>query len=184
MRALRLDGGFARLDALEARLCVPCNGFARIPAVRHFFKAVSRLGDGIAWYAMLAVLPLVYGPNAIRPSVAMGITALIGVAVYKALKATLVRERPFASHFQVEPVTAPLDRYSFPSGHTMHAAAFLVQLAHYYPDVMWLMLPFGLAVAASRVILGLHYPTDVLAGALLGWVLARTSLNLAPLLTS
>jgi undecaprenyl-diphosphatase len=52
-------------------------------------------------------------------------------------------------------------------------------LAHYFPAIALIMLPFGLSVAASRVILGLHYPTDVLVGAFIGWVLAQTSLQLA-----
>jgi undecaprenyl-diphosphatase len=182
MRVLKPEGGFARLDAFEARLCVPCNGVARNPLVRRFFRVTSRLGDGMAWYAMLAVLPLVFGPAAVGPTLAMGVTALVCIAIYKILKQTLVRERPFASHFQVKPVTKPLDRYSFPSGHTMHAVAFLVQLGFYFPSVMWLMLPFGLAVAVSRVVLGLHYPSDVLAGALVGWALASISLAVAPMI--
>jgi len=155
---------------------------ARHRAVRDFFRVTSRLGDGIAWYAMLAVLPLVFGRPALAPALAMGVTALVGIGVYKLLKGTLVRERPFASHFQVRPITRPLDRYSFPSGHTMHAVAFLVQLAFYFPSVMRLMLPFGVAVAASRVVLGLHYPSDVLAGAAVGWGLASISLAVAPAL--
>lgn len=175
----RLEGGFARLDALEVRLCLPFNGFARIPAVRDYFRVASRLGDGMAWYWMLALLPLIRGPGALRPVLAMGLTALVGVGLYKLLKATLVRERPFASHWQVRPVSTPLDRYSFPSGHTMHAAAFLTQLAVYFPTLMWVMLPFGISVAMSRVVLGLHYPSDVAAGALLGFTLARLSLQLA-----
>ncbi len=175
----RLESGFSRLDAFEGRLCIPCNEFARIRPVGLYFTAVSRLGDGIAWYAMLAVLPLVYGFSAVLPTLAMGLTALVGVLLYKVLKATLVRERPFASHMGVEPVTPPLDRHSFPSGHTMHAVAFTVQLAVYFPQVAWIMLPFAVSVALSRVILGLHYPTDVMAGAAVGWGLAQTSLLLA-----
>lgn len=176
MPVMRLQRGFARLDALEGRLCVPVNLIARNEFVRSYFTAVSSLGDGIAWCAMLAVLPMAFGAAAWEPTLAMGVTALVGVLIYKLLKSTLVRERPFASHLDVEPVTTPLDRHSFPSGHTMHATAFIVQLAHYFPEVMWLMLPFAVSVAASRVVLGLHYPTDVAAGALVGWALARISL--------
>ena len=176
MPVISQQRGFARLDALEGRLCVPLNGIARNWFVRGYFKAVSRLGDGIAWYATLVVLPLVCGQPAWRPTLAMIATGLLGLAIYKVLKSTLVRERPFASHWEVGPVTAPLDQYSFPSGHTMHATAFTVQLAQYFPDVMWLMLPFAVSVALSRVVLGLHYPTDVVAGALIGWALARLSL--------
>jgi undecaprenyl-diphosphatase len=179
MRDLRLAAGLARLDSLEARFCLSCNHFARQPSVRRYFRIVSRLGDGIAWYSMLAVLPLVLGPPALAPALHMGITALAGVIVYKILKGVLVRERPFASHPGVEAIARPLDRYSFPSGHTLHAACFLTLLAHFYPPLALLMLPFGVSVAASRVVLGLHYPSDVLAGALIGWGLARASLLLA-----
>jgi undecaprenyl-diphosphatase len=179
MRTFRLAAGFERLDALEGKLCLPCNNFARIPLVGLYFRVVSRLGDGIAWYAMLAALPVVFGTPALMPALHMGLTALVGVLIYKALKTTLLRERPFASHVNVEAITVPLDRYSFPSGHTLHATAFLVMLAHYFPAIALIMLPFGLSVAASRVILGLHYPTDVLVGAFIGWVLAQTSLQLA-----
>lgn len=180
MRTFRTADGFARLDAFEGRFCIPCNDFARLPGVGTYFRVVSRLGDGMGWYTTLATLPVVFGLSAIRPVAHMGVTALVGVALYKLLKTALVRERPFASHAGVQPVTAPLDRYSFPSGHTMHAACFLTLLGVYFPPVMWLLLPFGVSVAASRVVLGLHYPSDVAAGALIGWLLARISLVLVP----
>jgi undecaprenyl-diphosphatase len=88
----------------------------------------------------------------------------------------MLRERPFASHVNVQAWVEPLDRYSFPSGHTLHAALFLTMLAHYFPVIALIILPFGLSVAASRVILGLHYPSDVVIGALMGWTLACLSL--------
>ena len=179
MRDLRLAAGLARLDSLEARFCLPCNHFARTPAVRHYFRAASRLGDGIGWYVMLIALPLVLGPPAFAPALPRGITARAGVILSKVLKGGLVRERPFASHAGVEAIARPLDRYSFPSGHTRHAACVLTMLAHFFPILALIMLPFGISVAASRVILGLHYPSDVLAGTLIGWGLARTSLLVA-----
>lgn len=167
---------FDKLDALEGKLCLPCNRVARFTPVRLYFRAVSRLGDGVIWYSMLAALPVVYGPSSYLPTAHLAITALVAVLLYKVLKTYLVRERPFASHAGVEAVTAPLDRYSFPSGHTLHAVAFLTMLAHYFPELTPVVLPFVISVAASRVVLGLHYPTDVAFGAFLGWSLARISL--------
>ncbi len=179
MRTSRLTAGFARLDAFEGRLCRPCNRITRYWPVRTYFQGVSRLGDGVLWYIMLAALPIAFGQSALLPTAHMGITALAGVLIYKGIKGSTLRERPFASHAGLTAMAKPLDRYSFPSGHTLQAAAFLVMLAHYYPSLALLMLPFAASVAASRVILGLHYPSDVLIGALLGWALASTSLALS-----
>jgi undecaprenyl-diphosphatase len=75
--------------------------------------------------------------------------------------------------------TLPLDYYSFPSGHTLHAVCFSVVAVSYYPALWWLLLPFTLLVVASRLILGLHYLSDVIAGALIGGTIAFAGLYLA-----
>lgn len=173
-----LPAAFARLDSLEVRLCLPVHSVARFAPVRNYFALVSRLGDGAAWYTLLAMLPLVFGASGFLPALHMVLTGLVGVAIYRFLKQRLVRERPFHSHRGVSALVMPLDRYSFPSGHTLHAVSFTAMLAHYFPQLLWLVVPFAASVAVSRVVLGLHYPTDVLAGALLGWLLAAGSLAL------
>ncbi|HNW79764.1 MAG TPA: phosphatase PAP2 family protein, partial [Candidatus Competibacteraceae bacterium] len=73
---------------------------------------------------------------------------------------------------------APLDEYSFPSGHTLHAVSFSIIAVYYYPVLAWLVLPFTVLVALSRLVLGLHYPSDVLAGILLGAALASLTLQI------
>ena len=98
----------------------------------------------------------------------MATAGLLCTLLYKALKHRLVRERPFISFKSIHCGTPPLDRYSFPSGHTLHAVCFNTMLAFLAPGVAWTLLPFTLSVAASRVVLGLHYPSDVAAGAVIG----------------
>ena len=62
----------------------------------------------------------------------------------------------------------PLDVFSFPSGHTLQAVLFTIMLGSQVPMMLWLLLPFTLLIALSRLVLGLHYPTDVLVGACIG----------------
>jgi undecaprenyl-diphosphatase len=104
----------------------------------------------------------------------------IGWVAYKILKRSLVRERPFVGLVGIECAMPPLDRYSFPSGHTLHAVAFTTLGIAFVPSLAVVLLPFALLVAASRVVLGLHYPSDVLVGAVLGAGLAAGSLALLP----
>jgi undecaprenyl-diphosphatase len=139
---------------------------------------VSRLGDGVIWYALLLSLPLLHGRAALRPVLVMALIGFIGVVLYKLLKHTLVRERPFITHSGISLHGAPLDRYSFPSGHTLHAVAITWQAVAHFPELGWVLVPFTSLVAASRVVLGLHYPTDVLVGAAIGGLLAQLGLAL------
>jgi undecaprenyl-diphosphatase len=176
MKTTTLSALFARIDAAEYGLCRRLNQGASHGGLRAIFRVASRLGDGVVWYAMLALLPILYGPVAIRPAVVMALTGVLGVGLYKALKHVFVRERPFITHSSISLAAAPLDRYSFPSGHTLHAVAFTWQAVAQFPELGWVLLPLASLIAASRVVLGLHYPTDVLAGAGIGMALGTLGL--------
>ena len=91
------------------------------------------------------------------------------------------RPRPFAADLRIRAWVAPLDEYSFPSGHTLHAVSFSVVALAYYPWLAPLLLPFTAGVALSRVVLGLHYPSDVLAATGIALLLGGASLQLMPL---
>lgn len=168
----------ARFDDAEYRVCRGLNRAATQPWVRGTMQVASRLGDGVLWYVMLAVLPLLFGVAAIRPALVMMLTGVAGLLIYRRLKSTLVRERPFIRHPGITRAMAPLDRYSFPSGHTLHAVCFTCQAVAHFPVLGWVLIPFAALTALSRVVLGLHYPTDVLAGAAIGGLLAIGGLAL------
>jgi undecaprenyl-diphosphatase len=162
----------ARFDIAEYRLCRHLNRGAGRRSLRVLFQVASRLGDGVVWYVLVGILPLIYGRAAVRPAVGMAITGIIGLLIYKWLKHALVRERPFIRHPGITLAMPPLDRYSFPSGHTLHAVAFTWQAVEHFPELGWVLIPIASLIAASRVVLGLHYPSDVLAGAAIGGALA------------
>lgn len=162
----------SRLDLYELPLCFRLNAVCRRKRVRSFFAIISRLGDGILWYSVIAALPLVRGPAGLDAALHLAGVGLLGVGVYKFLKLRLRRPRPFAVNLSIRPGTAPLDRYSFPSGHTLHATAFTLVTCSHFPSLVWLLVPFAVLIALSRIVLGLHYPSDVLAGAALGMSLA------------
>lgn len=166
---------FGRMEGLERALCRHCNRAAHWPLVERLFTAVSRLGNGVFWYALMLVLPLKYGTAALAVLAQMVGVGVLGLLLYRALKRRLLRPRPFMSVPGVRLGTAPLDQWSFPSGHTLHAVAFSAVAIAHFPALAWVLVPFTVLVALSRVILGLHYPSDVLAGAALGGLLAGIS---------
>lgn len=177
---MSMHSAFKRMESRELALCELCNRACRHRMVKGFFVGVSRLGDGVFWYLLMIMLPLWYGMDALQASLHMGFVALIGLALYKYLKSHLLRQRPYILHGGITLGTAPLDTYSFPSGHTLHAVAFTMVALAYCPQLAWLLVPFTGLVAMSRVILGLHYPSDVFAGALIGALLARGSFMVLP----
>ena len=167
----------ARFDIAEYRLCRGINRVAARRWLRWLFQGASRLGDGIAWYLLVAALPLIYGRAALRLALVMAVTGIAGLLIYKLLKVRLLRERPFIRHPGITLAMPPLDRYSFPSGHTLHAVAFTWLAVARFPELAWILVPLASLIAASRVVLGLHYPSDVLAGGAIGAALALLAQN-------
>ena len=144
--------------------------------VKSLFAIISRLGDGVFWYILLAALLLVHGKAAMVPVIHIVAVGTVSTLIYKWLKTKTSRLRPFELNQLILPGAETLDRFSFPSGHTLHAVAVSIVALSYYPTLGWLVIPFSILVAASRPILGLHYPTDVLAGAAIGGIVAGVSL--------
>ncbi|MGH8287261.1 MAG: phosphatase PAP2 family protein [Steroidobacteraceae bacterium] len=175
---MRVSALIARIDAAEYGICRRLNRGAAHSPLRATFKVASRLGDGIVWYALMLALPLLYGGDAVRPALVMALIGVAGVTIYKLLKRTFVRERPFITHAGISLETTPLDRYSFPSGHTLHAVAFTWQAVAHFPELAWVLVPLAALIATSRVVLGLHYPSDVLVGAVIGAALGAIGVAL------
>ncbi len=167
-----------QIKTWDMELCAFCNRQSRNFTVRNLFRIASRLGDGVFWYTLMIVLLLEDGAIALPAVLHMIAVGLVGTASYKFIKGKTLRPRPFNVYPAIKCVGKTLDQFSFPSGHTMHAVAFSIVAVSYYPVLFWLVWPFALLVALSRPILGLHYPSDVLAGAALGAVIAGISLAL------
>jgi undecaprenyl-diphosphatase len=178
----RIATAFSHFDRAELRFCRLLNRSSGRSTPRVFFKCISRLGDGWAWYAL--ILSQFILPGRSFAAAHLALTGGLGVALYKLIKGHAVRERPFITHPAISCAAAPLDRYSFPSGHTLHAVSFAVLGSHYLPELALPLAGFAFLVALSRVVLGLHYPTDVVAGALLGGGLASGSLALVEAFTT
>jgi undecaprenyl-diphosphatase len=127
---------------------------------------------------LMTVLLLTYQAEALPAVLHMLAVGMAGTLLYKWIKHKTLRPRPFRVYPSIVCNGHTLDQFSFPSGHTMHAVAFSIVGVAYFPVLIWLVLPFSILVALSRPILGLHYPSDVLVGALIGALLSIFSLYL------
>ena len=170
---VRNTSSLYRINQLDLALCLRLNRLSHISFWRGLFRVISRLGDGIFWYSLALALPFIHGAAAWPTVGRMVVVGVLGLALYKWLKKRTSRPRPFQVYAAISAAAPALDRFSFPSGHTLHAVSFSLVAAAGFPELAPLVFPFALLVGISRPVLGLHYPSDVLAGALLGSAVAR-----------
>jgi len=164
-----------RFNHLDSSLCIAVNHTSQYRLIRDCFRIISRLGDGIFWYGLMIGILLIRGMDGVYSVLHMAIAGLVGTLLYKWLKGKTLRPRPYEVHQDIWLTGTPLDKFSFPSGHTLHAVVFGLIVISYYPQLAVLVIPFTVMVGLSRVVLGLHYPSDVIAGALLGTLIAGLS---------
>jgi len=139
---------------------------------------VSRLSDGVLWYGLMLALPWWGGVNGTACALRMFGLGALNLLIYKVVKRHFARPRPYTTCPGIRACARSLDEYSFPSGHAMHAVAYSLLLGVYYPEFAPLLWSFTALVALSRVVLGLHYPSDVVIGAAIGLLTAESVLSL------
>ena len=140
--------------------------------------AVSRVGDGWIWYAIIVCLPIATGAVGTSASVRMIGVGAVNLVLYRIVKRWIARPRPYRTCPGICARSRSLDEFSFPSGHTLHSVAFSLILTVYFPMSALFVWPLTILIALSRIVLGLHYPSDVIVGALIGGITAAVSFNL------
>ena len=145
--------------------------------IRYWMIAATRAGDGWLWYALAGILLTFGGVQRFEAVSAASAAALAGVLVFKTIKLISQRPRPC----QLEPhcwsKVLPPDRFSFPSGHTMTAFSIALVVSYFYPPLEGLLFFLAISIAVSRVVLGMHFLSDVLAGMVLGVALGCASIT-------
>ncbi|MEO7343400.1 MAG: phosphatase PAP2 family protein [Methylotenera sp.] len=165
----------SRMHQFDSNVCVVVNHTSQYRLIRDCFRIVSRLGDGVFWYALMIGILLIHGSEGLLPVLHMATAGFVGTLVYKWLKGKTLRPRPYEVRQDIWLTGKPLDKFSFPSGHTLHAVVFGIVVLSYFPQLSIIVIPFMILVGLSRIVLGLHYPSDVIAGALIGALIASLS---------
>jgi undecaprenyl-diphosphatase len=148
--------------------------------IRKWMLFASRGGDGWLW-SMIGLILFLFGGARRFDALGAGFVSLgAGQLTFFVLKRIIGRERPCATEPHCWSILLPPDRFSFPSGHTITAFAIAFSLGLYYPALMVGLFFCAASVGASRVILGLHYLSDVLAGILIGTTIGVAAFEWTP----
>jgi undecaprenyl-diphosphatase len=146
--------------------------------MRVWMIAATRGGDGWLWYAMALVVGLFGGPERFAALAAAASSVAVGIGLFLKLKRMCGRKRPCALEPHCWATLLPPDQFSFPSGHTITAFAVAISLGAFYPALLASLLFCAISIAASRILLGMHFLTDVVAGAGLGGLLGYLAVTL------
>jgi undecaprenyl-diphosphatase len=140
--------------------------------VRMWALWATRAGDGWLWWGVGIAVLLFGGPERWRAFAGAAVAAGGGVLLFQRIKKATGRRRPMCFQEHCWTNLLPPDQFSFPSGHTITAFAVVVSISRFYPDLTGPLLFCAISVAASRILLGMHFLSDVLAGVAIGTGLA------------
>lgn len=139
-------------------------------------KYLSKTGDGQLYVILMLWLVATEGSNSLLfKAIALGF--LMERPIYFVVKNGFKRNRPQAALKDFRSLITPSDKFSFPSGHTSAAFMMATLVGYFFPMLMIPAYCWAALVGFSRVVLGVHFPTDTLVGVLLGVGTALFSLG-------
>jgi undecaprenyl-diphosphatase len=139
---------------------------------------MTRLGDGWLWYSLGLILAVFGGEHRFLAIGAGTVASAVGILLFRALKRASRRKRPCEIEPHCWSLVLPPDKYSFPSGHSITAFAVALSIGLFYPDLQIVLLAVAVCIASSRIILGMHFLSDVLAGSAIGILLGYCAFHL------
>jgi undecaprenyl-diphosphatase len=167
-----------RLDRWDALLCVKIFNWNGKKFLDRLMLGASKFGNGYV-YPVVAVAISIFDNSVMRPLFSAGLMSfLVEHSAYKLVKSRIRRLRPSEVLPQIRNLISMPDQFSFPSGHAAGAFMMATLLRHFYPA---LGIPFyatASVISVSRIYNGVHYPSDVMAGSLLGVASARIGISL------
>ena len=143
--------------------------------IRLWMVAATRGGDGWLWYITAGLVLFTGGPERFRALLAGVLAVALGVGLFINVKRACGRKRPCALEPHCWTTLLPPDQFSFPSGHTITAFSVAICFGTFYPPMLPGLLFCACSVAVSRVILGMHFLSDVVVGAAIGGTLGYTA---------
>jgi undecaprenyl-diphosphatase len=154
--------------SLDRRLYALIHGLPHSPTGDRYVSMLSDLGEGAGWVAAGLALAWLGGPKGRRAGLGVTVASLgTTYVVQRLIKPVFRRQRPWVGR-DVLVVGIRTTDASFPSGHSASSFAAATTLAAYYPKAAPLAFALATGVAASRVHLGHHFPSDTVVGGLIG----------------
>ncbi|ALP53048.1 Type II phosphatidic acid phosphatase [Candidatus Tenderia electrophaga] len=162
-----------KCDLIAFRWCMSRKRHAEIARLARW---ISKTGDGYL-YALIGVLLLWLDAESGPPfALALLLAFAVELPTYLVSKNTVRRHRPADAIVGFSSFLQPSDKFSFPSGHTAAAFLFANVVAFYYPAYALPAYSAACLIGVSRVLLGVHFPSDIVAGMALGLVSAELAL--------
>lgn len=159
----------------DYRLMHRANNWLAPRWIQFWALGATRAGDGWLWGLMGLGVLFLGDQNRFATIGAGGLAAVSSVLAFMWLKRLTGRRRPCYIEHHCWATLLPPDQFSFPSGHTMTAFAMSVPVCMFYPLSAPAVIFFAISIAASRILLGMHFLSDVLVGVLIGSVLGFLS---------
>lgn len=169
---------WTRIESRDFRVMRRVNRWIAPRWFRVFMIASTRMGDGWLWYATGAVVLVCGGSDRFVAVGSAGLAVLSGIVLFLFLKHVSHRKRPCEIEPHCWASVLPPDQFSFPSGHSITAFAIAVCLGSFYSGWMPALLLVAVSIAASRIILGMHFLSDVIAGSAIGILLGSSFVHL------